>query len=332
MKKQGLLLSINKIRPQIMGFAALWILFYHEWQLLSVPWSPPYYAERFIKDIGFIGVDMFLLLSGMGLSAAVKKHSLGEFYKRRYIRLILPVLAAGVLRIIISRWSLGYFVKCLCGIVFLTGDVTAFIWYVYAIACFYLLFPLYWRFFEKSRNKYLFFAGTLAVWYIAVLLLKNVLSDTAWLVMNRVPVFLLGALFGWMAQNGEKQADRKKTVFLSAAALFIGLILEYICSVYGTKLLVPMPTVFLPAALVGVSLVLLLAAVFEKTGRGGRILGFFGGISLELYCLQEVMGDYFIPLFSGFMPTVLVNIAFFALVTVSAWALHKLNEKIIAKI
>ena len=331
MEEKGLLLSINKYRPQIMGFAALWIFIYHEWQLLSAPWSPPYYAERFIKDIGFIGVDMFLLLSGMGLSGAVRKYPLAVFYKRRYLKLALPVFAAAVLRVFVSRWPLKYFAKCLCGYSFLTGDVTVFLWYVYAIALFYLLFPLYWHFFEKSRNKNLFFSAVLAVWYIAVLLLKNVLSDTAWLVMNRVPVFLLGALFGWMAQNGEKQADRRFVVSLSAAALIIGLILEYICSVYGTKLLVPMPTVFLPAVLVGVSAVFLLAALFEKTG-GGKVLGFFGGISLELYCLQEVMGDYFIPLFSGFMPTVLVNIAFFALVTVSAWGLHKLNGKFTAKL
>ena len=315
-----------------MGFAALWILVYHEWQLLSSPWSPPYYAERFIRDIGFIGVDMFLLLSGMGLCRAVRKYSLGEFYKRRYLRLFLPVLTAGLLRVFISRWTLKYFAKCLCGISFLTGDVTAFLWYVYAIALFYLLFPLYWHFFEKSGNKTLFFAAALAVWYVAVLLLKNVLSDTGWLVLNRVPVFLLGALFGWMAQNGTGKADRKTVVWLSAAALIVGLVLEYICSVYGTKLLVPMPTVFLPAVLVGVSAVFLLTALFEKTGRAEKIFGFFGGISLELYCLQEVMGDFFIPLFSRFLPTILVNIAFFALVTVSAWGVHKLNEKITSKL
>ena len=314
-----------------MGFAALWILVYHEWQLLSAPWSPPYYAERFIRDIGFIGVDMFLLLSGMGLSRAVRKYTLKEFYKRRYLRLLLPVLTAGLLRIFISRWTPGYFVKCLCGISFLTGDVTAFLWYVYAIAVFYLLFPLYWHFFEKSGNKYLFFAVALAVWYIAVLLLKNMLSDTGWLVMNRVPVFLLGALLGYLAQNGAGKAARKTVVLLSAAALIAGLVLEFVCSVYGTKLLVPMPTVFLPAVLVGVSAVFLLAALFEKIGRGGKVLGFFGGISLELYCLQEVMGDFFIPLFSRFLPTIFVNIAFFALVTASAWGLHKLNEKITVK-
>lgn len=330
--KKGLLLSINKYRPQIMGFAALWIFLLHEWQLLSPEWSPPYYVERFIKDIGFIGVDMFLLLSGMGLSYAVQKYSLKEFYTRRYVRLIFPVLVAGILRIFISQWPLGYFVKCICGYTFFTGNVTAFIWYIYAIACFYLLFPLYWCFFSKTGNKYLFFGAALIIWYVTVLLLKNVLSDTAWLVMNRVPVFLLGALFGWMAQNDKTLPDRKSIVLFSVFVLIAGLVLEYICSVYGTKLLVPMPTVFLPALMVGVSLVFLIAAVFEKCGREGKVLKFFGGISLELYCLQEVMGDYFIPLFSKYLPTVAVNILLFALVTACAFALHKINEKITSKI
>lgn len=331
--QKSLLSSINKYRPQIMGFAALWILVYHEWQLLSPAWSAPYYAERFIKDIGFIGVDMFLLLSGMGLSYAVRRHPLKEFYRRRFSRLVLPVLAAGVLRVPISRWTLGYFARCLSGYSFLTGNVTAFIWYVYAIAIFYLFFPLYWYFFSKSGNKYFFFAAALAVWAAAVFLLKNSLSDTAWLVMNRVPVFLLGTLFGWMEQNG-KAANVKTppAVIGSLIALVVGLALEFVCSVYGTKLLVPMPTVFLPALMVGVSAVLLLAAAFERRGSGGKVLGFFGGLSLELYCLQEVLGDYFIPLLGGLFPPLAVNIVFLLIVTAAAWLLHWLNEKIVGLI
>ncbi len=315
-----------------MGFAALWILMLHEWQLLSAEWSRPYYVERFIKDIGFIGVDMFLLLSGMGLSYAIGKHSLKEFYKRRFSRLILPTLSAAILRVALTRWPLGYIARCLSGYRFLTGDVTAFIWYVYAIAIFYLFFPLYWHFFDKSANKYLFFTGAIAAWALAVFALKNVLSDTAWLVMNRVPVFLLGALFGWMEKNGKAKISGKPAVIISALTLIVGLVLEYICSVYGVKLLVPMPTVFLPALMVGVSLTLLLAALFERIGGGGKVLPFFGGLSLELYCLQEVLGDFLIPIFAGVMPTIAVNIAFFIILTACAWPLNRLNNKITSMI
>ncbi len=315
-----------------MGFAALWILMLHEWQLLSAEWSRPYYVERFIKDIGFIGVDMFLLLSGMGLSYAIGKHSLKEFYKRRFSRLILPTLSAAILRVLLTRWPLGYIARCLSGYCFLTGNVTAFIWYVYAIAIFYLFFPIYWHFFDKSANKYFFFTGAIAVWALAVFALKNVLSDTAWLVMNRVPVFLLGALFGWMEKNGKAKISGKPAVIISALTLIVGLVLEYFCSVYGVKLLVPMPTVFLPALMVGVSLTLLLAALFERIGGGGKVLPFFGGLSLELYCLQEVLGDFLIPIFAGVMPTIAVNIAFFIILTACAWPLNRLNNKIMSMI
>ena len=315
-----------------MGFAALWILMLHEWQLLSAEWSSPYYVERFIKDIGFIGVDMFLLLSGMGLSYAVCKHSLREFYKRRFSRLVLPTLTAAILRVLLTRWPLGYIARCLSGYCFLTGDVTAFIWYIYAIVIFYLFFPLYWHFFNKSANKYLFFAGTIAAWALAVFALKNALSDTAWLVMNRVPVFLLGALFGWMEKSGKAKISIKPAVIISALTLVVGLALEYICSVYGVKLLVPMPTVFLPALMVGVPLVLLLAALFERIGGKNKILAFFGGLSLELYCLQEVLGDFLIPVLASVMPTLAVNIVFFAILTACARALNYINNKITSMI
>lgn len=50
-----------------MGFAALWILFFHEWQILSTPGSLWHEIEYFVKRIGFCGVDIFFLLSGMGM-------------------------------------------------------------------------------------------------------------------------------------------------------------------------------------------------------------------------------------------------------------------------
>ena len=47
---------ISRYRTEIMGFAALWILFYHEWRSVfgnSVLGK----AERFIAEMGFYGVD-----------------------------------------------------------------------------------------------------------------------------------------------------------------------------------------------------------------------------------------------------------------------------------
>ena len=327
-RENGILPSINQYRSEIMGFAALWILLYHEWQLVSVEWSAAYYAERFVKDIGFIGVDMFLLLSGMGSSYAIEKYPLGVFYQRRFKRLILPTVTAAVLRLFVSRWNMRWFIKCLVGYNFLTGSTTAFLWYIYAAALFYLLFPLYWHYFKKSGNKIAFFLSCLAAWYLLFgVLMKNVFSDTSWLVINRVPVFLLGVLFGWKEREG-KAAKPGAWLAVSVPTLIAGLAAEYYCSVYGAKLIMPMPTVFLPALAVGVSLVILLAALFAVIGKNSRFLRFFGSISLELYCLQEVMGDWLLPRLSAHLPAPAVNALFAPIVIASAFFLHKASEKI----
>lgn len=325
MKNENILTEINRYRSEIMGFAALWIFILHEWQLLSVPWSGPYYAERFIKDIGFIGVDMFLLLSGMGLSYAIEKHTLSRFYLRRYKRLVIPTLAAAALRCLLCGWTIPYLLRCLSGYLFIRGDTTAFIWYVYAIAVFYLFFPLYWRFFAGSRRKGLFTLACVLGWYLLFgLLLRKLFSDTSWLVINRIPVFLFGALLGYQERNGGLK--RKTAVTVSAIALPIGLALEYICSVYGTKLIMPMPTVFLPSFLVGVSLVFLLADLLTRFEAKPKLLRLLGAVSLEFYCIQEAMGDFLVPRLTDIMPLFAVNLIVFAVVLLCAVLLKKAAE------
>lgn len=56
---------ISKYRGAIMGFAALWILFFHEWVTLFVNNQVGVNIEGYLKRIGFCGVDIFLLLSGI---------------------------------------------------------------------------------------------------------------------------------------------------------------------------------------------------------------------------------------------------------------------------
>ena len=52
MNKNGLEL-LSKYRKVIMGFAALWILVFHEWQMLSTLGTTAYEVGWYIKYIGF---------------------------------------------------------------------------------------------------------------------------------------------------------------------------------------------------------------------------------------------------------------------------------------
>ena len=61
---------INKYRGQIMGISALWIIVFHTWYRLAVPETSPkllYYAELAVTKLGYFGVDIFFLLSGICL-------------------------------------------------------------------------------------------------------------------------------------------------------------------------------------------------------------------------------------------------------------------------
>ena len=89
--RNGFLL-VSKYRNAIMGIAALWVLFFHAW----IPVMPASTAghfnlfgfiERYLKAIGYCGVDIFLLVSGLGLTFAIKKGSLLRFYYHFFVYL-----------------------------------------------------------------------------------------------------------------------------------------------------------------------------------------------------------------------------------------------------
>lgn len=96
--KGGILDMVSRHRTQVMGFAAMWIFIFHVRNEVTVFAGLPVIGniDIFFVNIGFNGVDIFLFLSGWGLYHAINKHSLTNFYKRRYRRLILPFVAACV--------------------------------------------------------------------------------------------------------------------------------------------------------------------------------------------------------------------------------------------
>ena len=83
--------SLSKFRSEIMGLACLWVMLHHnvfDWPNALEP------LERFAL-YGNLGVDIFLLLSGVGLYYAwAKKPALSDFYARRFVRLLCPMCSS----------------------------------------------------------------------------------------------------------------------------------------------------------------------------------------------------------------------------------------------
>lgn len=332
---------INKYREQIMGISALWIVVYHTWYRMFAPETSPkllYYMELAITKLGYFGVDIFFLLSGIGLSYSIVKHSTKQFLLRRFRRLAYPVLIAAAGQAILEGWSFPEYLFRASGIGLFIGK-NYFLWFISAITATYLLFPLYWRFFSRSRSKLRFTALFIIAWYLGSVLLDGVIpSKVALLLMPRVQPFVLGVFFGWAQQNGGLKMSRRVfniAAVLSAAA---GTALGWLNTIHSVGFFRLQPNGFIPGILVAFGFTVLLAelsGLLDRAGRATRgvngFFGFYGRISLEIYCVQEFLGpiaaDAARALGCG---SLAVNLVQLAAVTLSAWLLHILTDRVLA--
>lgn len=326
---------INKHRGQIMGVSALWILVYHTWYRMFTPETSPkllYYIELAITKLGYFGVDIFFLLSGIGLSYAIVKYSTKEFLLRRFRRLALPVLIAAAVLAVIDGWSFPRYLFVASGIGFFIGR-EFFLWFISAITATYLLFPVYWRFFSRSRSKLRFTALFIAAWYLCSIPALKIFEPIVYSFINRVPQFVLGVLLGWTQQNGGLRLSRR---VLNAAALvsaFAGLALGWLGAFHSISFLGFLPNGFIPGIFIAFGFTVLLAELFGlldrcAVGRGiNRFFGFYGLLSLELYCVQEYLATIVThAAWNAGIVGLAVNLIEIAAITFSAWLLHIISD------
>ncbi len=273
---------LTKYRGAVMGIAALWILFFHEWQLLSTEPGKLADFENYIKRIGFCGVDIFLFLSGIGLVFAIGKKSILSFYYRRLKRVYLPFLIVGIIRAVTEKWtSEGFRDNVLC-ISFYKTNMYSFLWFVPAILTLYLLFPLYYKIFSKSSNKLMFTAAMFVIWMALSLFFRDKLRPDLYGFTNRsfivptsncsLPNLLIAISFPFVTAK----------------------LLEFLCNI---------PKV----GIIGKGLV--------------KFLSFFGLFSLELYCVQEWLSGKLLAEIGDQTP-MMKNIAIFALCTIAGFILY----------
>ena len=327
--------QISKYRGAIMGFAALSILFFHAWIPITLePDESKIYLisflEHYFKKIGFLGVDIFFLLSGIGLTFSIKKGSTLKFYYRRIRRIILPFFAVGIIRGIIQNWGIATIIGNLSGYNFYTKDVNSFLWFIPAIITLYLIFPLYYRIFCRFNNKVLFTIIVITIWLIVSLIVSDTMRKDLFGFTNRIPIFVIGILFGFIMQNKKEIVFNFKIYLLLAIVLLTGFYLAYLTTIQGMELIVPIGNCFLPNLLIATSLSFLLAKLFDmlerrlpKTGKiVNKTLGFFGMISLELYCVQSWFVDIIELLLNDGWSKHIINISLFLIVTATSWVAY----------
>ena len=296
--------ALSRYRPELMGIAMLWVMCFHAVDLeLGVE------GLNFIRSAGFGGVDIFILLSAMGLVMSLerRKTAYGEFMLRRAWR-ILPAYFAVMLPYTVflhfyegAPWSsvlwnsllLNYWVRC----------PGSFNWYVSGAMLFYALTPAFYRHFRDAGSR----ERAVAVWILLGLAVCQVLMQNGyWYYMDffyRLPVFFLGLLVGFYVLQ-ERRVQRKD-LFAWGLALLLGGV--YLLAALKQRaggsfpLEFPLCHLFLFTTL---PMCLTVCTIFERFGLGWLrgILGKIGRCSLEIYLLNVSVFSQ-LELLRRFVPT-----------------------------
>lgn len=178
---------INENRAYLMGIAMICVIIYHAFCWV---YNPIGYL-----NVGYCGVDIFLFLSGMGLSYSFEKNDIKTFYKNRFWRIYpLYFIAVSIAYALChDRWNVTTYVANLTTVgYYIDGGINSFDWYVNALVTLYVSFPLFY-YYSKTRYVGLSIL-TIAVFIYGVIYYHSI---SYWYdcLISRLPIFLYGVMF-----------------------------------------------------------------------------------------------------------------------------------------
>ena len=287
---------VSKNRSYLMGIAMLFVVVFHAFCWIYNP------VGGF--NIGYVGVDMFLFLSGFGLASSFEKNKLSIFYKNRLKR-IYPMYSLAVLTTYLflcqNDWgiddllynlsSLGFYTKC---------GTQRYDWYLESLFTLYFLFPV---FYHLSKLKYI---ALLFLFMLTVFVLYK--YDVPWwydCFIGRLPIFLYGIMFTQCYKSAK---------YIGA----LGVVLYIPCRLYVSQ--------FLASSLLVIAIIFIVSYFIRHLNSSvNNVIIFIGKHSLEIYIVNQfifwVMPIYTFTIVEGLMFYVLVQ-------SIGAFLVIKINNEI----
>ncbi len=282
-------------RKELMGISIILICLYHATIFFSE--NTLFLPIQIVKNLGFVGVDIFLLLSGLGLvySRETNLQPLRTFYLKRFIRII----PAYWIIITLSLFSLGiwtdhitvhwlFFRYSTIGFWF---DITSYGWYIPATFLFYLVFPLLNTGFKSFGLKFIII-GTLSALFCCYLAFQ---LDMFYLVivLSRIPPFLFGIYVGHRLLNKQTNLLNRPISYSVSIASF-GLVI-FLVQYKGYNWTYDSGFMWYPLALTIVPIALSLSDIISRVlSLSGliylkRIVQFCGNYSLEIFLVHGLI-------------------------------------------
>ncbi len=140
----------KQYRNYWMGLSILWIVLLHISQDLNNEWFSVFFGK------GYLGVDVFFMLSTYGIACSYERNSIYNFYKNRFIRLFPEYLIYLLVLFLFfgnhftdSLWLLAIY-QCTGLACFRNVDVE---WYIPTLILLYVTFPLFYRVVRELYNR-----------------------------------------------------------------------------------------------------------------------------------------------------------------------------------
>ncbi len=305
---------------QLKGFAILTIIFSHIGFFL-------YSDQKFLYPFSIlagVGVNLFLFLSGFGLTVSHLKSPLSPFifYKKRLSKIFIPVWVVITIFLLADffwlarNYPLMEIIKNYLGL-FTTANpnfsLNSPLWYFTLILFYYLIFP--WIFFKKAP-----WISPVLILIISLILIRlplPVSADNLALYKLHLWAFPLGMLFGLVIQHIKFKLNKFLKLLILTIAVVIFLYTSVNSGVGGN-----------PKIEQAISLIttLTLVIIFSLSRFNFKLLSIFGIYSYEIYLLHWPILSRF-NLFLGF-PPVLMVILNLGLILFLGFALQKIIKKI----
>jgi len=286
--------KISDARMETFGIATLLVILVHA---KSYNWETYSTVLYKICELGSIGVDIFLFLSGMGLYYSMENcDSVKEFYKRRIVRIIpaylmIAGLLYGVLFIFNTISLTDYLLHISTLYMWIKGPSVT--WYISFLVLLYVLYPLFYRVLisQNGKRNTMILIGIIVIAEIGLFVFAREFYLYYEYALARIPIFMLGVISGKREFDGNGYSIWSVLIYgISFIAIRIILILSGVSQTdlyqVGIRISYIFGTLFI------VELIPLLKRVVSDNFIM-RILKNLGVISLEIYLGHSLYSQIF---------------------------------------
>lgn len=278
---------LSKYRTPLMGIAMLCVMFFH----LPINDSEIPFILRFIRRIGFGGVDFFFFLSGLGIYFSMEKRSLKDFYQKRLLRILpyyIPVVA--IFSLFFEYHNNLISIKDALLKIFLLDfwiQGNGLGWYIPVAILFYIITPFIMKCLCLNNLKY-------SVLAISVLLSVDLVINYLFhyspfmYILVRLSDYILGIQIGYFITK-----DKRINIAWLVISFFIGgltLVLNYLYSYQGGFIAVAFRVI--PFFFLSLPMCIFVSYIFSFAKEYKfPLLTFIGTYTLCIYAFHERINE-----------------------------------------